>query len=240
LARGGHIGRSAKALLQEDLPPITGATIASLKKLHPVNPMMVRLIKGKMANGAAPGPSGWTGELLEALTDDPDWVRCVCILIEDIINGNLRSDARSYLVASTLHPIPKSEGGIRPIAVGEVWYKLAASYVMDSVRDSFPALFEPIQMGVGCPGGAEKAANVLRAGLEIYGTSYSNVISAMPSTNANGTKFSIWWWDCARCELHEGHISTAIWAGSSDLRRILQMALCLLTQASSRWCSSGR
>jgi len=130
---------------------------------------MVRLIKQKLANGAAPGPSGWTGELVQALTGDPECVRCICILVEDIINGNLRPDARSYLLASTLHPIPKGDGGIRPIAVGEVWYKLAASYVMDSVRDSFPALFEPIQMGVGCPGGAEKAANVLRAGLEIYG-----------------------------------------------------------------------
>src|SRR3954465_10389398 len=61
------------------------------------------------------------------------------------------------------------DGGVRPVAVSECFYKLASMYSLGSVRESFPELFEPIQLGVGCPGGSERAVHVLRAGLEIFG-----------------------------------------------------------------------
>ena len=57
--------------------------------------------------------------------------------------------ARAYLTCSLLIPVNKSGGGIRPIAVSEVFYRLACIYALELVRDVLPDVFEPIQLGVG-------------------------------------------------------------------------------------------
>ena len=86
-----------------------------------------------------------------------------------MLNGHLSHQARAYLTCSVLIPVSKPGGGIRPIAVSEVFYRLTSLYELHLVRDLLPKIFEPIQLGVGCPGGAERAVHVLRAGMELYG-----------------------------------------------------------------------
>ena len=72
-------------------------------------------------------------------------------------------------MASLLIPGAKDDGGVRPIAISECFYKLASMYAMALVGDSLPAIFEPIQLGVGAKGGAGRALHVLQAGLETMG-----------------------------------------------------------------------
>jgi hypothetical protein len=55
----------------------------------------------KVANGSAPGPSGWTGELIKALVGDADCLAGLVALVEDIINGDLDDSARKYLLSSS-------------------------------------------------------------------------------------------------------------------------------------------
>ena len=86
-------------------------------------------------------------------------------LVRDILNGVLDANSRSLLMASLLIPGAKDDGGVRPIAISECFYKLASMYAMALVRDSLPAIFEPIQLGVGAKGGG-RALHVLHAGLE--------------------------------------------------------------------------
>ena len=38
------------------------------------------------------------------------------------------------------------------------------------IKDSLPSIFEPIQFGVGVPGGPERAVHIIQAGLECMGT----------------------------------------------------------------------
>ena len=57
----------------------------------------------------------------------------------------------------------KSSGGIRPIAMGEAFYKLAGLYCLSLVRTGF----EPIQYAL-CPGGSESALQVLQAALDLH------------------------------------------------------------------------
>ena len=78
----------------------------------------------------------------------------MCIRDSDIINGLLPDGARDFLMASVLIPVAKPDGGVRPIAIPECLYKLASLYTLQQVRDALPAIFEPIQFGVGVPGGA--------------------------------------------------------------------------------------
>ena len=57
-------------------------------------------------------------------------------------------------------PVNKPGGGIRPIAVSEVFYRLACIYALELVRDVLPDVFEPIQLGVGSVGGSERAVHL--------------------------------------------------------------------------------
>ena len=91
-------------------------------------------------------------------------------MIGDILNGNPDDHSRELLMSSLLIPASKSGGGVRPIAISESFYKLATMYSISLVRDRLPAIFEPIQLGVGAPGGPERAAHLLQAALETMGS----------------------------------------------------------------------
>ena len=43
----------------------------------------------QMVNGSAPGPSGWTAEMVRVLTEDEDCLTGLAMLIQDITNGTL-------------------------------------------------------------------------------------------------------------------------------------------------------
>jgi hypothetical protein len=130
---------------------------------------LVKLIDTKLKNGSSPGPFGWTGELLGTLVGDSECSQGLAVLVEDMINGNLGPQARSYLMASRLIPLGKEGGGVRPIAINETFYKLATHYVLSLVKPILPDIFEPIQLGIGARGGAERAVHLVQTALETMG-----------------------------------------------------------------------
>src|SRR6185503_974033 len=104
----GLVSRASRSLGLRGLPPLTPPIIDELRSLHPpaseappplpahaprvhVDPQTLRriVVSRRISNGAAPGPSGWTGELFRALIDDPDCLLGLSSLVEDIVNGNL-------------------------------------------------------------------------------------------------------------------------------------------------------
>jgi hypothetical protein len=183
----GYISRAARALVQGELVNPSAEVMDTLRSLHPnkasrvpslppTAPHVVTdlealsdIISSKLRNGSAPGPSGWTGELVAPLISDADCLMALGTLVGDIVNGNLDTHSRSLLMASLLIPAPKGGGGIRPIAISECFYKLATMYATSLIRDTLPSIFEPIQLGVGAVGGTERAVHILQAGLETLG-----------------------------------------------------------------------
>jgi len=130
---------------------------------------LTSLVARKLKNGSCGGPSGWTGDMVFALVGDLDCMQGLCSLVVDMLNGHLPDRARAYLTCSLLIPVNKPGGGIRPIAVSEVFYRLACVYALELVRDVLPDVFEPIQLGVGSVGGSERAVHLLQAGLATMG-----------------------------------------------------------------------
>ena len=116
-----------------------------------------------MANGSAPGRSGWTGDLLRAIGDDPHCLEGITSLVTMILNGEVRGRAREVLLTSVLVGIGKPKGGVRPIAIGEVFYKLAALYALRTIRDDIPGALGAGQFAL-LPGGAEAASLSTRVG----------------------------------------------------------------------------
>ena len=112
-----------------------------------------KIITSRLQNGSAAGPSGWTGELVAPLVSDPECLEGIAALVKDMLNGALDADSHSVLTSSLLIPIPKEGGGVRPIAIGEAFYRLSAMYGNGLISSELPAVFEPIQLGVGARGG---------------------------------------------------------------------------------------
>lgn len=178
--------RAFRSLSQAPLASITSSTIRQLRDLHPtateqmravpankaleiaaVDPKtLLTLLKRRVNNGAAPGPSGWTGSHLQLIASgSSEQARDgLCLLIRDICNGVFGGATQQRLLASVLMPIGKKDGrSVRPIAMGEVLVKLAAHYCMSLIEEQLPTLFPRIQFGVKRAGGSEAAAQLTRA-----------------------------------------------------------------------------
>jgi hypothetical protein len=140
--------------------PVHVATAGEVKK------MIKALPKGRCG-----GPSGWTREHLLALVDDDQCLEGLAALVTVIMKGEVPDMLRPYMLACQVFCIPKygADGrrrGIRPIAVGEIFYKVATVMLLELTGEAVQALAaQSGQFGVGVKGGAEKLAHILNMSL---------------------------------------------------------------------------
>ena len=76
-------------------------------------------------------------------------------LVVRLVQGRAPRDVAKWLCGATLFAMPKKDGGMRPIAVGEVLRRLAAKVVCAAYKDDVIDHLWPLQIGVGKPMGAE-------------------------------------------------------------------------------------
>jgi hypothetical protein len=92
--------------------------------------------------------------------------RRACItFLNDILAGRLPHVPE--LLDSNGLPLRKPAGGVRPIAIGEAWLRLAAQCAVHECNDLGPSL-APLQLNVGIPGGAEGVGHALRSALHSH------------------------------------------------------------------------
>ena len=110
----------------------------------------------------APGISGWTISLLKLATKVPTVLEMLSTLTGMIGQGT--APCRDLLVASRLTPLAKDDGGLRPIAVGDIIYRLATKTLL---RHHFkPDSLLPCQFGVGTKGGTEPVTRTIQRALD--------------------------------------------------------------------------
>ncbi|MCW5887438.1 MAG: hypothetical protein KIT07_04875 [Anaerolineales bacterium] len=183
------LSRAAESLVREPPIRIDDAVRAQLRSLHPAPPFGAAgmgagveldeevhvpiddrrlgvLIKKKVANGSSPGPSGLTGELIDILYDDVDCAAGLHAMVVVIANGRLPDALRPLVLCANLIPIGKKGGGVRPIAMGEVIWKAAATAVIDSMKGALPSLLPDIQLGVAVTGGSVIALHAVQSAIE--------------------------------------------------------------------------
>ena len=126
----------------------------------------MRRLLAQSDNGTSAGPSGWGGNMLAILVQSDICRLGVIALLRDIINGDLPDDARQLLLASRLVALTKpNSDGYRPIAVGEVFYRLASIVAVKRVSTEAARLLAPHQYGMGVAAGAEKILHSVQHGL---------------------------------------------------------------------------
>ena len=188
LVHEGHVRKAVRSLFTEGVPSLTEDTMRSLRELHPQGPpilprcpsdapemmridkkVLAQIVNRELANGSAPGRSGWTGDLLKALVDDRECLEGLAALTMAIINGKIEGRARDALLCSVLIGLEKPGGGTRPIAMGEMFYKLAATYALRIVGETAREVLGPTQFALA-PGGSEAAVLYLRTALTEHPT----------------------------------------------------------------------
>ena len=111
--------------------------------------------------GSAPGPSGLRAEHLRAATQSAPPNRraraleAVTRLVNIMSAGDVPDLVAPYLSGARMQAGLKKDGGLRPIAVGNLLRRLTSKCSMAGVVEKAVTMLSPHQLGVGVNGGLE-------------------------------------------------------------------------------------
>nr|XP_031862100.1 uncharacterized protein CI109_002513 [Kwoniella shandongensis]KAA5529172.1 hypothetical protein CI109_002513 [Kwoniella shandongensis] len=172
LVEAGLISKAARILSSDaKIAALDDETIEALKSKHPVGhgqpfhpplraevgvPTMpesndILLALKSFRPDTSPGPSGWTVKLMTLACSEEPFRHFLTTLTTKIAAGV--AEGKDLLRVARLTPLLKPDGGIRPIAVGEMFYRLAMKAIFTSNFDKDS--LSTNQFGVGSKGGVE-------------------------------------------------------------------------------------
>jgi hypothetical protein len=175
----GNLGRAVRTLAQEDDHDLSELErVQKMRSLHPpgdpappippeshdvsvvIGEEDVKRVVKRMCDGAAPGPTGWTAELLAiAIEHSTINSRVITSMISDIANKRVCPNTIKMLTRSFGIPIPKPNRGVRPLALGELFVKIASKIVLESEMETIKEYFGDIQLGIGAEKGCERISH---------------------------------------------------------------------------------
>ena len=173
LLEQGRIGAAGRALSHNPgIAPTTPETLDKLRQLHPheaahswpiynttkisITPEVVSRVLHKVDPETAGGPSGLDGRTVHGLR----FCRPFQAFLQDICQGMARGTLplRGLFTGSRLIPLRKQTNGVRPLAVGELLYRLG----MKIIARQAPPKLHPWQFGLRVRGGVEPPLHYLR------------------------------------------------------------------------------
>ena len=202
LVEAGRLSSAARSLTgQAKVAQVTEEVLKQLQEKHPQGPTNpfgsgLGLLPAKspelsdiadslkqMAADTAPGISGWTVPLLRQAMKFTTFARFMVSLTAAMAKGT--APGADMLCTSRLTPLAKPDGGVRPIAVGELFYRLATKTIL---KTSFkPDFLLPNQLGVGTKGGVEPIVRLVNRALTgSLPTNYQHLVS-LDAANAFNT-----------------------------------------------------
>ena len=138
--------------------------VAAAAAIHIDEDALEKALHG-FSPASAGGPSGLRPQhIKEAMAPGlrDEVRRHLAAIANRMARGEVPSEVRAWLCGASLTAVPKPSGGHRPIAVGEAMRRLTAKALASTVAPAMRELFEPVQLGVGTPGGAEASVHVAR------------------------------------------------------------------------------
>ena len=72
-----------------------------------------------------------------------------------MVGGGVPEEVAPYLAGARLHAAIKKDGGLRPIAVGNLLRRLVGKCCVARLQERASGILSPHQVGVGVRGGAE-------------------------------------------------------------------------------------
>lgn len=198
LVKRGKLGQAGRALAAQGKVALYSEGVgSSLKSLHPVGELhpfgsttgpstgtppekdLISSCLRAFNKETSPGPSGWTVPLLQIVAQDPIVLTFLHSLTTSIVGGY--APGVQMLCTSRITPLLKKEemgvaGGIRPIAVGELIYRLALKAIVRKMVKR--EMMARTQFGVNTKGGVEPVVRLIdRAVKGELGVEYRYVTS---------------------------------------------------------------
>ena len=90
-------------------------------------------------------------------------MKALANICSKLLRGQIPKHARDLLFAKKLMALRKKDGGIRPIAVGNVFRRLASKIAAKRVIPELRRQLPPVHLGIGVSGGCEAATHAVRA-----------------------------------------------------------------------------
>lgn len=141
----------------------------------------------KFPKGTAAGCSGLAIQhLIDAA--NPNCGEVALSALTNLVNLLMRGDAPAAvaesLAGARLIALPKPKGGLRPVAIGESFRRLAAKCACARAKAKVVAILAPHQLGVGVTGGGEAMVHILRQWVDRMGDSVDSVLLSLDMENA--------------------------------------------------------
>ena len=188
----GRLGTAARILGSDSkVLPLTDEVIDSLEEKHPVgepepfsrwegdapglmpdDDLPATLLRQFKSDTAA-GISGWTQPLTTQAFKDIQFRSFFNLLVKQVIQN--KAPGKQMLCTSRLTPLAKPGGGVRPIAVGELFYRLIMKCIMRTYY--YRSALHPYQLGVGSAGGVEPIAHCMELFTSEDQTTFTHVTS---------------------------------------------------------------
>ena len=80
-----------------------------------------------------------------------------------LARGQACAAVAPVVAGAGLVAVPKPNGGVRPIAIGEIYRRLTAKCLLEEIRPDARRHFWPVQTGVCVPAGVDAAVHTVRA-----------------------------------------------------------------------------
>ena len=144
-------------------PPLTVSSASVLEVLR------------NFPRGTSPGGYKFRCQhLLDAVDDTApsvaDCLENLALLICFLLTGRADTRIAPWLTGAPLRALYKRQGGVRPIAVGEILRRITSRLCCSAVKPQLPDFFLPSsQVGVGVKGGLEAAVHTLSGFIESHG-----------------------------------------------------------------------
>ena len=182
----GNIRAAARIICSDEKPADEdGNTLEALRQRHPpapadraatpdptlfcalqvTEPDVIRAMRS-FPTGSSGGPDGLRPQhlvdMISSVVDSQALVTAITGFANLLLKGCCPPEVVKVLFGGRMFALQKKSGGVRPIAVGYTWRRLAAkcanSYALASLGDRFL----PVQVGVGVQGVAKEQSTPLR------------------------------------------------------------------------------
>ena len=192
LVAAGHLDVASRAVMSTNktLDCADPAVMRQLRAMHPPasavpmpplplntpeppieNNSELRRLVQRCDNGKAGGPSGWNGAMIAVLADSQTCMEGLRCILQDISGGHIPLAIRPHITATRLIALAKPNNTPRPIAMAELFYRMAAVRAVRSVMDVTAQLLGPHQYGVGVSAGCEHIIHCMQHSLSHIGVS---------------------------------------------------------------------
>ncbi|GJY70855.1 putative reverse transcriptase domain-containing protein [Tanacetum coccineum] len=175
----GHFTAVVKVLCCSWVSPFGTDTLTALLAKHPILPppvmhgslpsepplvVEVDSVLGciqSFPKGTSCGRDGLRAQhILDALCGEGSAIavgllKAISVVVNLLLEGRCPKVLAEFVASAPLMPLLKPDNGIRPIAVGAIWRRLASKVAMKGVRKEMSKYLEDFQFGVGVPSGAD-------------------------------------------------------------------------------------